>query len=333
MTYVGPIIHNVTLFFIMMVPGIIMKKKNMVTDTFGKCLSGLVLYIAQPALIFLAYLRDFDMNILVNSVWVFLLSVIIHSLFSAVAMISFRRAPESVSRMLKFATVFSNAAFMGIPLIRAVLEPSFPGATMYASIYNITFNLFLWSLGVYICTSGRDGNREERIGSAERRRARVKSILSVTAKVLIHPVTLAAALGLIFFILPINSYVPAIVVESLTMLQSLVAPLSMLIIGIRLAEMNIRDIFRDKHMYLFLALRHILLPLAVILIVKILPLIGLNIHESVGMVSVILASTPAASSVTMFAERYDCDAQYASRAVVTSTLLSVITMPLMFMLL
>lgn len=332
MQYIVPIIYYVTLLFMMMVPGVIMKKCGMATENLGKGISKLVLYIAQPALIFLAYLRDFDQNILMNSVWVLILSALIHVLFSIVALSSFKKAPDNARRMLRFATIFSNAAFMGIPLIRAVLEPIFPGATMYASIYNITFNLFLWSLGVYICTDDRDedgdGVTDGDIATEYHKVQKKKKATAGIGKALIHPVTIAAALGLIFFILPINAYVPDIVVEALSMLQSLVAPLSMLVIGLRLADMSFRGILKDKYMFLCLALRHAVLPLLVVLIAKLLLLIGADVHESVILVCVILAAAPAASSATMFAEQYDCDAQYVSRVVAISTILSIVTMPL-----
>ena len=336
MTYVEPIIYYVALLFIMMVPGIIMKKCSMTSETFGKGISKLVLYIAQPSLVFLAYVRDFDKDILLNSVYVLILSVIIHALFSIVALSCFKKAPDNARRMLRFTTIFANAAFMGIPLIREVLEPTFPGATMYASIYNITFNLFLWSLGVYICTDDRDedgdGVTDGDIATDYHEVRRKKSQTAGILKALLHPVTIAAALGLLFFILPINRYMPKLVLESLSMLQALVAPLSMLVIGLRLADMSFEGILKDRHMFLFLALRHIMLPAAVILIIKLLCLIGVNIPEVVSLVCVILASAPAASSATMFAEQYDCDARYVSRVVAISTIISIITMPLMIML-
>ena len=340
MTVVTKIIYNVALLFIMMIPGVLLKKLKMVPDGFGKGLSNLVLYIAQPALIFLAYVRDFNADILKNSAYVFVLSIIAHALFAAIAMLCFKKAPDGRRRMLRFATIFSNAAFMGIPLIAVVLEDAYPGATLYASIYNITFNLFLWSLGVFICTSKRDINADgvddhKEVTSLKKNDAdddKVKDGSGSILKALYHPVTLAAALGLVFFILPINQYVPAIVTESLTMLKNLVAPLSMVVIGLRLADMKFDGVIRDKHMYMFLALRHVLLPLAVIGIIKLLGLCGINIEYVVAMVVVILAATPAASSATMFAEKFDCDAQYVSRLVTISTILSIATMPLLLML-
>ena len=317
------IIYNVALLFIMMLPGIIMKKCKMSVDGFGKGISNLVLYIAQPALVFMAYVRPYDENILINSAYVFLLSIVVHGVFSAVAMLSYKKAPDSMRRMLRFATIFSNAAFMGMPLIRAVFGAE---ATVYASIYNITFNLFLWSLGVFICTDKRDVN-ENGIEDDEEHIKHGASPL----KALYHPVTIAAVLGLIFFILPIEGYIPSIAIETLNNLGNLVGPLSMMVIGLRLADMDFRGIFKDKHMYVFLALRHIILPLVTLGIVKLVGLL-LPVHELVEMVIVTLAAAPAATSATMFAEKYDCDANYVSRLVTVSTLLSIATMPLIIML-
>lgn len=320
------VIYNVALLFIMMIPGVLLKKCNLSVNGLGKGISNLVLYIAQPALIFLAYLRPYDSEILTNSLYVFVFSIIVHAIFSLVAMNCFKKSPDGMRRMLRFATIFSNAAFMGIPLISAVLEDTYPGATVYASIYNITFNLFLWSLGVYICTDKRDVNENGIEDDVEHIKANASPL-----KALYHPVTIAAAIGLVFFILPINDYVPGLVTESFSMLKNLVAPLSMVVIGLRLADMDFKGIFKDKDMYLFILLRHILLPLASLGVVKLVSLI-LPVSHVVEMVIVIMAAAPAASSATMFAEKYDCDAAYVSRLVTVSTLLSIVTMPLILLL-
>ena len=328
---VGSVIYNVGLLFLLMIPGIILKKAKMIPEGFGKGLSNLVLYIAQPALIFLAYIKPFNMDILINSVYVLVLSVIAHVIFAVVSMMCFKGAPDAQRRMLRFAPIFSNAAFMGIPLIGAVLEDTYPGATLYASIYNITFNLFLWSLGVRICTQNRDNDKD---GIDDHQEAKDEG--AGISKALLHPVTIAAAIGLIFFIFPIKDYIPEVVwglvFDTATHLKNLVAPLSMIVIGLRLPDIKFKGMEKDKYMYLFLALRHVLLPLAVVGVIWLVNLIGLNIHPAVAPVVLILASAPAASSATMFAEKYDCDATYVSRLVTVSTLLSIVTMPLMLML-
>ena len=310
------IIYNVGILFIMMIPGIIMKKCKLCGDGFGKGVSNLVLYVAQPCLIFKAYLKPFSSEVLQNALIVLLLSVIAHCVF-LLALLVFNNTTEDRQRMLRFATIFSNAAFMGIPLIEAVLGSEY---TIYASIYNITFNMFLWTLGVHICT---DNNRLDN-GVVLKSQASVK-------KALLHPVTIAAALGLVFFLLPIEGYVPELCTQSLTLVSNLVAPLSMLVLGLRIADIDFKGFFDDKNLYMFVALRHIALPLIVFGVLGVLKLVGLPITSEIFKVIMMMASAPAASSATMFAEKYDCDAAYVSKLVAFSTILSIVTMPFLAM--
>ena len=310
------IIYNVGILFIMMIPGIILKKAKLCGDGFGKGVSNLVLYVAQPCLIFRAYLKPFDMEVLKNALVTLVLSVIAHGVFM-LALLVFNHTTEDRRRMLRFATIFSNAAFMGIPLIEAVLGPEY---TIYASIYNITFNMFLWTVGVHICTD----NNVLDDGTVIKSQASIK-------KALIHPVTIAAALGLLFFFLPIEGYVPELCTESLNMVSGLVAPLSMLVLGLRIAEIDFKGFFDDKNVYFFILLRHIALPLIVFGIVSGLKLIGLPISTAIFKVIMLMVSAPAASSATMFAEKYDCDAAYVSKLVAFSTILAIVTMPIIAM--
>ncbi len=320
------LIYNVALLFIMMVPGVLMKKCKLCSDSFGKGLSNLVLYIAQPALTFVAYLRPYDEKIMINAIYVFVFSIILHALFAVAAMLCFKKAPDSMRRMLRFATIFSNVAFMGIPLIAAVLEDTYPGSTVYALLYSVTFNVFLWSLGAWICTNGRDADKDG-VDDHEEHKQKTSIWQAFT-----HPTTIASAIGLIFFIFPIHTYVNGTIIEeSFVMLKGLVAPLSMVVIGLRLADMSFKGMLRDKEMYVFIALRHVILPLLSLGIVKLVGLI-IPLDPAVEMVTVILAAAPAATSATMFAEKFDCDAIYVSRLVTVSTLISIITIPLILLL-
>lgn len=315
------LVLNVAILFVMMIPGAILRICNLVSADFGKGLSNLVLYIAQPALIVCAYLTyEGARDIWLNALWVFLLSTVAHLLFTWIALLSFRRADDGKRRMLRLVTVFSNAAFMGIPLISEVLDNE---AVIYASIYNIPFNMFLWSLGVYFCTVRRD---EDGDGTPDGE-IKPQNTFSLK-KVLLHPVNLAAVIGIVFLALGWHVHVPPLVVESLTKLKHLVAPLAMFVIGLRITEIRLTASLNDKYAYLFLGLRHFLLPGAVALVLWILSLVGLPLGRTVVMVVLLLAATPAATSATMFAEKYDCDVPYTGRLVIYSTLLSILSMPL-----
>lgn len=317
------IIYNVGIFFVMMLPGVILKLTKLSVDGLGKALSNIVLYIAQPALVLSAYLMDFSKDTLFNIIAVFILSVVTHLIFTGVTLLMYRRAKDSARRMLRFATIFSNAAFMGIPLIEAVLSKE---ATLYATIYNITFNLFLWTLGVHICTANRDydgdGTLDKDIEIKHKSEASIK-------KALLHPITIAAVIGLVLFFFSAKSYVPVFVIDCLDRIKALVAPLSMIILGLRIADLKLKGLFNDLYMYIMLAMRHLVLPLIVIGVMKLTVLVGIPISEVVQKVTVILAATPVATSATMFAEKYDCDSVYVSKLVAVSTILSIVTIPLL----
>ena len=344
---ISGLIFNVAVLFVMLIPGIVLKKCKLVPDGFGKGVSNLVLYIAQPILIVSAYVncQSRFADIWVNVLMVFILSIVAHVIFSVVAMLLFGKAPDARRRMLRFATIFANAAFMGIPLIDAICGAE---CAIYASIYNITFNLFLWTLGVYLCTR-REGEDMDGDGDSDvvdeliaARRA-TKKELSIM-KVLLHPVTIASVVGVALLAGGANTAIAselatespnaviALIVNCLNMIKGLVAPLSMVVIGLRLADVNFEGFFSDVHMYVFLALRHLVLPLAVLGVCKLLILAGLPITKDVLTVTMILAATPAASSATMFAEKYDCDAAYVSRLVAVSTILCIATIPLVMLL-
>lgn len=345
------LIKNVAILFIMLIPGIILKKCKLCPDGFGKGISNFVLYIAQPVLIVYAYLeceKPFG-EIWLNILLTFVISLAIHGLFCAVALPAFMRAPEARGRMLKFATIFSNAAFMGIPLIRACMNAE---AAIYASIYNISFNLFLWTLGVFICKHEKgadmDGDGDSDIKDALMSLHHHAKKENAVLKLLLHPVTLASVLGIIILVSGLNTHlttsggslalaneaapefakvVVSVITDSLSMLKALVAPLAMVVIGLRVPDISFKGFFKDVYMYVFIALRHFALPFAVLGAVKLLALAGVPITDEVAKVIVILAAAPAASSATMFAEKYDCDAAYVSRLVLVSTLLSIGTMP------
>ncbi len=326
---VTALIFQIGILFLMMIPGIILKKTKLVSDSFGKGLSAFVLYIAQPALVFLAYLQPYDPATLKGILWVLFFSVVAHAVFAVAAILIFRRVKPDKQKVLRMVTIFSNAAFMGIPLIGAIMDDT---AMLYATIYNITFNLVLWSLGVYLCTHDHDENGDG-VQSPEEKRAVRKRTLRTFAFAFVHPVTVAAALGLVFFFLPIHTYVPSLLVDAFGMLKATVAPLSMVVIGLRLASTSFRGLFRDGYMYLFLALRHLLLPGIILLLLLGGHAVFPSINETVMKVVLILASAPAASSATMFAERFGCDAAYAGKLVTVSTVLSIVSMPLLLLLL
>ena len=118
----------------------------------------------------------------------------------------------------------------------------------------------------------------------------------------------------------------------LTALKGLVAPLTMMIVGARLAEVNFTGILKDKRLYLFTALRMLVFPTIIWLLLKPLNMLGV-VDLTVMSIVVVLASTPSAAATSMFAELYGGDSVYAGKAVAVTTLMAIVTMPLVALLL
>lgn len=302
--------QRIGLMFAMMAVGFIMKKAKLGGDKLPAELSNLVLYFAQPALIINTFIRDFDKSVLAGLVWVFVISIVYHGIIFALSFCFFKKAPEAKKRVYRFGIIFSNASFLGIPLVQSVAGDI---AVLYVCIFTGAFNIYAWSVGCYIYTGD-------------------KKYMSLK-KMFINPATVPTAIGLIFFFTPINGYVPSFVTELLGYMESLVVPLTMIIVGLRVADIEFKSAFRDRHLPLALALRLLAAPVLSFVIVKILTLCGAVLSNDVMVTLMICSSTPVAVYASMMAEKFGGDAVTAGKYVSVSTLLSLLTIPIASLLL
>jgi predicted permease len=303
----------VLILFLMMVPGYIMRKMKLASDGLPLGFTNTILYITQPAMLVVGFFRARDMEILKTAGFVMLLSFVTHIMFIFAVKLFYRGAEKETAKVYRFGTVFANAGYMGIPLISMVLGDE---AAIYASVYIVAFNFFCWSYGALIYSED-------------------KSFIS-PKKMFVNAATIPTAIGIIIFVTNVYPYIPApiadLTYETLTMLKNTVAPMSMMIIGMRLADLNLKGAFRDKYLYLGLSLRLIVFPLGAFVLLAICKLLGF--YDPTGFtVILVCASTPVASATCMFAEKFGSDSTSASKFVSVSTVLSLATMPLMALLL
>ena len=218
--------------------------------------------------------------------------------------------------------LFSNAGYMGIPIISDVFGSEY---VIYATVYIVWFNVFAYSLGRLIYTND-------------------KKYISVK-KIFVNPAVIPIAIGLVIFLTGGGTWINNMLNESgivansvsliyniITVLKNMVAPASMIVIGVKLADINFKGIFKDKYLYPFIALRLFVFPAILWAIMRICLILGLITNDTMSIV-LILCSAPAAAITTIFAELYDCDAVYAGKLVAVTTLLSVVSMPIVALLL
>ena len=316
------LVNKVLLLTVMVILGFILRKCKLADENLSKGFANTVIYLSQPAMIIYGFLEaDFSKQILLTSACVFVFALIFHIGYYGLALILYRNTPQKQQDVLKFATVFTNAGFMGIPLISELISPV---AAVYATFYVVAFNIFNWSLGCYIYT------KDKKYMQAK--------------KMFLNPATIPTYIGFALFLIgglvaipdvlkPAvdNFLIPVIKDDVLFLLKSTVIPLSMMMVGIRLADGNIKSMFKDKNVPLLFAVRLIAIPLTILAIMKGVSLLGIipnDVLTPAATVLVISSSTPVAAMATIFAEKFDGDPTYASKLVSASTVLSMITMPL-----
>ncbi len=325
MVKVSLLFISVCTLFCFMIPGFILRKTGLANDSFAKNLSVFVLYVAQVAMLLHGFILEFDAEVFKGICWVFLLALISHSLFYILARRLFQKAPDKIRRVLQFGIIFSNAGYMGIPVINDVFGEEY---TIYATVYIVWFNVFAFSLGRLIYTND-------------------KKYISLK-EIIVNPAVIPILIGLVIYLSGAGGWVQArlapgntdllsesvqIFYNVLTVLKNTVAPASMIVIGARLADINFRGMLKDKYMYPFILIRLFLFPALMWAVMKLLMLAGIFTDITAMSVVLILSSTPAAAITTMFAELYDGDAPYAGKLVALSTLCSLFSMPLVAMLL
>ena len=238
-----------------------------------------------------------------NALVIVVLSLFIHLISMLIAKFIYFRYEKSTRSVLKFITVFSNCGFMGFPVLYSIFGSK---GVFYGALYTIPFNALALYYGVLVFSGKRDKN--------------------TIKKVLTHPVILSVAVGMILFILKIQ--LPRPVSEAISMTGSVTSPLSMLIIGALLADVPFRGILRGSDVYLGSLMRLIVMPLIVYGLLSLLPLPKLIMQ-----VCVILVAMPASANTAILSEKYGGDALLSSKLISITTIFSVLTIPLILMLL
>ena len=296
------LLKQMLIFFFIMALGFMMGKKNIMDEKSSRCISWLVVNIANPALILSGSMTAGDRLsggelLLTAGIAVGMFAVLI---FLACFLPGLFCVPEEGKGIYRIMFVFSNIGFMGFPILSAVYGK---GALINATVYLLPFNLLIYTYGILCLQKGK-----EKVGGNLFRSVVNVGVLASVASLIIY-------LGRI----PI----PAPVSQAVDMLSGLTGPLSMLVIGASFAFIDLRELYRDVRLPVFVLLRLILIPILGICLVK-----AITENEVIIQVFRIIIATPAASMCVMMSKQYGGDDLLAARGVALSTLFSVVTLPL-----
>ena len=299
----SPSVIQTFVLFILMAIGFAAGKARILDAAGGKSVSRLLVNFVLPALIvqsmqrpFSPELRDLAYGMLGISFLSYALAFLLA--WPLVKAIGAKGAPRGAHA---FGAIFSNCAFMGFPVVEAILGKD---AIFAASVANIPFQLLAFSVGPYILA--RTAGSTAKLGASS----------------FITPAAIASFAGFGLFIGGVT--LPSPLGKALTLLGDTTTPLSMILIGSIVSRMDFRTAIGGARLYATSIFRLILLPLLLFAMLRLLGLKGLLLS-----LPVILAAMPVAANSAILAEAYGGDAETASSLVLVSTLLSLLTIPVL----
>ena len=297
---------QVAVMFIIMSIGILCYKKKMISENTGAELSKFLLMIVNPCVILHAFQIEYKPELANGLLISALLAVVSNTLGVIIATLFIRKNPERKEYIVeRFAIVFSNCGFMGIPLIQAVVGDI---GVFYASTYVAVFNLFTWTYGVSIMKG--------------------KMSLNDIIKVLTSAPIISIVVGIFIFLFSIK--IPTIIGKPIEFISNLNTPLAMIVTGIYLARTNIKIALKNVRIFIVSFLRLIVVP-AVMLVVFIFIGAENEIFTSLLVANMIATACPTASSTLMMSRMFERNAEYASMIITVSTLFFFFFIPVIMM--
>lgn len=285
------------LMFAEMGVGFLLCKAHILKPSDRSVFSKSVINVFLPCSIISSFNIEMNSEIVHNFIEILLVSAGIQVFCTFLAAFLYNRVEENKKRILQYATVCSNAGFLGNAVAEGVYGQM---GMLYGQIYLIPLRIVMWSAGVSYFTDGTD-------------------FLSVFRKIITHPCIIAVIIGLVRMIFGIPF--PEAVNSTLTSLGRCSTPLIMLFLGMIMAESGFRSMI-SKTNIVFAVIRLVLIPVCI--------LGGCLLAHADPMItgiSVLLAAMPAGSTTAVLAEQYHADVKFAAECVVLTTILSIAVLP------
>ena len=290
--------QQVLVLFILISIGFLCGKKGLINENAAKKMTDIVLYVVTPCVMISAFQKEFSGDTVIKILIAAAAAIVILVFSTLLARLVIRDKNESRKKVLQFSVIFSNCGFMSLPLQKELLGED---GWFYGSIFVAVFNIFVWTYGLL----DMSGDKKQ---------------LSIK-KLVFNPGIMGAIVAIILFVCRIK--LPEIIIQPVTHLANLNTPVPMLIIGFYLSNAKLKEAFSDAGTYIAMALRLIIIP-----VIAIFAMASLRLDKTMMIAFAIACSAPTAASTTMFAAKFNRDVELSVGVVAASTILSIITMPL-----
>ena len=287
--------------FIMILLGFILVKSSLLTKQDSKVLSIVALYIINPCVIINAFQVQYSQDVKNGIILSFLAAIIVHIIYIVGARMLGK--VYTLNGVEKATIIYTNAGNLIIPLVQALLGKEW---VVYTTGYILVSTIFIWTHGrMLIC---------------EETGFNVKELLKNVNVV-------ASIIGILMFALKIQ--LPSLITETMDSMSATIAPISMIVAGMLIAGMDVKDCLKNKRLYIITFLKMIVFPLLAVCLLKFSSLSSMAKNgDMILLISLLASVAPTAASVTQIAQIYDADSEYASAYYFITTLLCILTMPI-----
>ena len=287
--------------FLLLILGFVLFKCHIFDEYTNKKISALIVNVASPMLIIssIAGVEGSNKSIvflmigagILMYIGFIILGKIINRIFPF---------PKKDWPVYECMVVFANTGFMGYPVLLDVFGQE---AVFYASLIHMAFNFFVYTYAIMCLTKSDD------------------SEFKLNFKQLLTPGIILIFVGIFIYLFDIQ--LPSVLMDTINSVGSLTAPLSMMMIGSSLAVYPIKDSFTDWRSYVFAFVRLIIVPFVTMIVCRL-----LHINPYYANITIITNAMPVGSMVLMLATQYNANVKIVTKNIVVSTLLSVITIPI-----
>lgn len=300
---ISAIVDSVFSLFIMILVGVYGSKKKIITSEMNKGLTDILIQIALPFMIVSSFIFTYDNNIKSNVIKTFYYSLIAYIIMTAASYLLLLPIKNDKKTILHFANVFTNTGYVGFPILNSIYGAE---GVIYGSIFNMFFVIFVWTYGLILFK----GNFEK------------KKLNTEIKKALLNPSIIAVFIGIIIMIFDIK--LPSAISSSMKGIGNITGPLSMIIIGVILSNVKIRKHLKDWTIYYGITTKLVIIPIIIYFISL---LVG-DTSKAINTV-IIMTAMPASAMTSIFAESFDKEKEFAAVLVSVTTLLSLITVPIL----
>lgn len=298
------IINEIAVLFIVIGIGFASGKIGLMSSKTTGEISSLLMKVTFPALIISTMDQQFSAELFKNSIGIVVISVVVHGLFILAAYLWSKLfdLPHEKMSVLRFVIIFGNVTFVGFPLIDVIYGRT---GLFFAASFNFLSLLILFSYGILLLATENSGN---------------------IFKKMLNPGLMSVLIGYILFLTPLE--LPYIVGKTLQWIGDITIPLALVVVGNSLSGIPFKEMLNEKQLWYVSLVRLVVLPVMLLFALRI-----LKINPFLTGISVILAGTPGPLLAGIFARTYGCDGNLGDRSIFLTHLLSILTIPLLILLL